>query len=90
MTVATEKRKEKTISEVFSTNDIAIAAYLFQHKFSLIRATRDSGSKFTFCFDDADGNAEEMVLSFMNSESRDFDAAMRSLKSLCHTKSLNI
>jgi len=85
--------KEETVTgkgAAFSTNDIAMAAYLFYRKLSLKSAIRDQGMKFKFCFDDPDNKAEQMTIDFINSESREFDSSMRSLKSLCHTKNMNL
>jgi len=89
MDVTTNEEIVTEKSATFITNDIAMAAYLFYRKLSLKSAIRDQGSKFKFCFDDPDSQAEQMTIDFINSESREFDSSMRSLKSLCHTKNMN-
>jgi hypothetical protein len=76
----------------WETKDIALGAYV------LMRAKRDenlgvrlvkierNGRDSTYVFSDRDGRVDEITVDFAHSESFEFDAQVRVLKSIGHSK----
>lgn len=69
--------------QVWSTRDLALAAFCLEHGLEVVRATR-RGREFEFLFRDPDSRGDELAVAFANSPEARFDAAMRALKKLCH------
>ena len=70
-------------ARVWSTRDLALAAFCLEHGLEVVRATRRA-REFEFLFRDPEDRAEELAIQFANSPEARFDAAMRALKKLCH------
>lgn len=70
-------------ARVWSTRDLALAAFCLEHGLEVVRATR-RGREFEFLFRDPEGRANALAIQFANSPEARFDAAMRALKKLCH------
>jgi hypothetical protein len=77
-----------TGNDTFVTSSMAVAAYLHEvrrneHGVRIRSARRVNGpGRFEFVFYDPDGMAQRMAVEFANSESRQFDDGMRSIKTL--------
>lgn len=75
----------------FCTDSMALAAYLHnvrknEHGVSIKSAVKVNGpERFKFVFTDPDGMAGEMTMDYANSESRQFDDGMRSIKTLLYS-----
>ena len=69
---------------MFSTSDIAIAAYLMMNGLKLLDAGREKTGRFKFEFDDPDSKAASLSVSFVNSESALFDAHVKNLKNILY------
>lgn len=81
---------ETITNGIYATTDLAFAAYLQLNALEITKIERPAkGNKFTFVFLDPSGQAEELSYNFLRSESKRFDDAVRSLKTLCHTKKQN-
>jgi len=70
-------------ARVWSTRDLALAAFCLEHGLEVVRASR-RGREFEFLFRDPEGRADGLAVQFANSPEARFDAAMRALKKLCH------
>jgi len=70
-------------ARVWSTRDLALAAFCLEHGLEVVRASR-RGREFEFLFRDPDSRADALAIQFANSPEARFDAAMRALKKLCH------
>lgn len=68
---------------VWSTRDLALAAFCLEHGLEIVRATR-RGKEYEFLFRDPEHQANELSIRFANSPEARFDAAMRAIKKLCH------
>ena len=68
--------------EIYTTHDLATAAYLMMNGFTLKTATREKSGKFLFEFLDPDQRAEQACIEFVNSESAKFDANIKNLKNI--------
>ena len=68
----------------FTTSDIAHAAYLMLKGLKLLSATREIGGKFKFEFDDAKGNAKDLVMEYVTSDFSSFDNHLKNLKKLLY------
>lgn len=68
---------------MFETTDLALASYL-KMKGLKLSGTKRSGPILTFQF--ADDRAEELAIDYTNSEFAKFEAELRSLKKLVHSK----
>jgi len=82
-TVAQARPEGMRRSQVWSTRDLALAAFCLEHGLEVVRATR-RGREFEFLFRDADSRGNDLAVAFTNSPEARFDAAMRALKKLCH------
>ncbi|MBK23547.1 MAG: hypothetical protein CME70_06030 [Halobacteriovorax sp.] len=71
-------------NNVFVTSDIAIAAYLATHGFSLTECKRLPDGRFYFEFDDADNKARAKSVEFVNSDCCKFDNHVRNLKKILY------
>ena len=71
-------------SNTFVTSDIAIAAYLATHGFSLIDCRRLPDGRFYFEFDDSSGTARQKSVEFVNSDCCKFDNHIRNLKKILY------
>lgn len=69
-------------ARVWSTRDLALAAFCLEHGLEVVRASR-RGREFEFLFRDPEGRADALAIEFANSPEARFDAAMRALKKLC-------
>ena len=69
----------------WETTDLGTAAYVHMRGLELLGVRRSQGrGKFVFVLSDPDGVGEQLTVDYLNSESRKFDAAVRSLKKLCY------
>lgn len=72
--------------KTWQTTDLGSAAYVFMRGLRLLgsrRAARGNG-QFVFMFADPENRGEQFSIDFLNSECREYDAAVRSLKKLCY------
>jgi hypothetical protein len=69
---------------IYTTSDIALAAYLKLKGLRLVDCGR--GDKFSFVFEDPNNEAEQFALDFINSDMRKYDDEMRSLKKIIYSK----
>ena len=67
---------------MYKTSDLSIAAYLMMKGMKLISATRERNGRFRFEFDDANNEADQFAVAFVNSESAKFDAHVKNLKNI--------
>lgn len=70
------------VNKIYVTSDIAIAAFLMMKGMKLISATRERSGRFKFEFDDANNQADQFAVEFVNSESAKFDAHVKNLKNI--------
>jgi len=68
--------------KIYITSDIAIAAFLMMKGMQLVSASRERSGRFKFQFDDANNEADEFAVQFVNSESAKFDAHVKNLKNI--------
>jgi len=68
----------------YETSDLGTAAFVHMMGLKLLGSTRSPGGRFTFRFVDPEGRGPNYAVDYLNSECRQFDAAVRSLKKLCH------
>jgi len=72
-----------------ATKDIALAAWISMHyakcRIKLVKVVR-KGKESTFVFSDPNDEWDRISAPFPNSEAQRFDASMRAMKSLAHTK----
>ena len=75
---------EKQNIDVYETPDLSFAAYLKMKGLKLIDVGRivDNGKRFKFIFDDNAGDAEDLRMEFINSESYQFDLSAKTLRSM--------
>ena len=69
------------VKNIFTTSDIAIAAFLLMRNYRLISATISSGV-YNFCFEDPDNNASAACIEYINSECSTFDSNLRTLRGM--------
>lgn len=71
---------------VWETGDLGTAAYAHMRGLPIlgVRRGQGGGSRFMFMFEDPEEQGAEFQVDYLNSESRRFDAAVRSLKKLCY------
>lgn len=68
------------------TNDLAFASYVHMMGVSVVKAQKQRKNNvvvYYFEFNDSDNRWDELTFSFANSESRNFDSSVRTLKRLC-------
>ena len=68
----------------FETSDIGIAAYVMMKGLKLLRATRSSGGRFKFVFEDPTDLGPKLAVDYVNSEAAKFDANMKNLKNILY------
>ena len=68
----------------YITSDIAISAYLMLKGLKLLSATRETGGKFRFEFEDPEGTAQGLVVEYISSEFCAFDTHLKNLKKLLY------
>lgn len=74
----------KTEPSVWETSDLGTAAFAHMLGLKLLGSTRSPSGRFMFRFTDPEGRGPDYAVDYLNSECRQFDAAVRSLKKLCH------
>lgn len=67
----------------WSTSDLGAAAFAHMMGLEILGVEKPS-SRFIFKFSDPEGRGESLQIAYLNSESRRFDSAVRSLKKLCY------
>lgn len=74
--------------DTWKTSDMSTAAYVKMrgstHDITLLKVERTGNNHFDFVFNDPKGHGRLLQVEFMNSEFRDYDAEIRSLKKLCY------
>lgn len=69
----------------WETSDLGTAAFVHMSGLEILGVRRSQGKgRFIFVFSDPDDRGQELTVNYLNSESRRFDAAVRSLKKLCY------
>lgn len=81
--------EETRHGHLYSTTDLPLMAYYIMNGLEIAKLTKKRGQgggaqDFVFYFRDPDGKAEQLRIEWVNSQCRDFDNAVRSLKKLCH------
>lgn len=69
---------------VYTTSDIAIAAYLMLRGLKLLSATRETSGRFKFEFEDPKSQAKSLAVEFISSEFCVFDTHLKNLKKLLY------
>ena len=69
---------------VYTTSDIAIAAYLMLKGLKLISATRETSGRFKFEFEDSESQAKALAVEYISSEFCVFDTHLKNLKKLLY------
>ena len=69
---------------VYTTSDIAIAAYLMLKGLKLISATRETSGRFKFEFEDSGSQAKALAVEYISSEFCVFDTHLKNLKKLLY------
>lgn len=69
---------------VWETSDLGTAAFAHMLGLQLLGSARNQGGRFVFRFHDPEERGPNYQVDYLNSECRKFDAAVRSLKKLCH------
>jgi len=69
------------MSNTYTTNDISIAAFLLMKGLSLLSANKGD-RKYNFVFSDPDSNGQSYVLEFAATPFAQYDAYLRTLRSL--------
>ena len=70
--------------KIFTTSDIAIAAYLAIHGYVLRDCRVQHGGRFYFEYDDPDSTARSKSIEFVNSDCCKFDNQIRNLKKILY------
>jgi len=68
--------------KIYTTSDIAIAAFLMMKGMKLLSASRERSGRFRFEFDNLKNEADKFAVEFVNSESAKFDAHVKNLKNI--------
>ena len=68
--------------KIYTTSDIAIAAFLMMKGMKLLSASRERSGRFKFEFDNLKNEADKLAVEFVNSESARFDAHVKNLKNI--------
>ena len=68
--------------KIYTTSDIAIAAFLMMKGMKLLSASRERSGRFKFEFDNLKNEADKFAVEFVNSESAKFDAHVKNLKNI--------
>tara|TARA_R110001592_G_scaffold17829_8_gene74623 strand:+ start:9847 stop:10062 length:216 start_codon:yes stop_codon:yes gene_type:complete len=71
---------------MYTTSDIAIAAYLMMRGLKLLNADREKSGKFKFIFNNPDDKASSYAVEFVNSECAQFDSHIKNLKNVLFNK----
>jgi hypothetical protein len=75
------EHQNSEIGTAFSTNDLSLAAFMIMCGIPLLSAKR-LGKSYKFALKIDDQRAQNLKISFINSESARFDAAVRDLKTI--------
>jgi len=70
---------------IFTTSDLALAAYMVMKGLDLISARRLETGRFEFKMEDPDKRAETLALEFVSSEFAQYDNQIRALKKLLYS-----
>lgn len=70
-------------SAVFVTSDLGAAAYA-NMKGLEIESVKKQGTRYVYSLRDPERIGEKLKIEYVNSDCRKFDAAIRTLKKLCH------
>lgn len=73
-------------NEQYITADLATAAYLMLCGKQLLSASKETGGKFQFTFDDKDVTCQKMAVEFLATDFCKYDSHLRNLKKLLNTK----
>ena len=68
--------------KIYTTSDIAIAAFLMMKGMKLLSASRERSGRFRFEFNNLKNEADKFAVEFVNSESAKFDAHVKNLKNI--------
>jgi len=73
--------------DVFESSDLGTAAYVHMRGLEILGVRQGSHrGQFVFMFQDPEGQGKQLQVDYLNSESRKFDGAVRSLKKLCYDR----
>ncbi len=70
---------------IFTTSDLALAAYMVMRGLGLISAKRLDSGRFEFKMEDPDVKADALALEFVSSEFAQYDNQIRALKKLLYS-----
>lgn len=73
------------MNQVYSTSDLALAAYILTKGHRLIVAKRLPSGKYHFELEDEDGKCEALKLEFINSEFIKYDNNLKMLKKIMYS-----
>lgn len=68
----------------FITSDLSLAAFLTMNGIKLMSCSKINNGKFEFCFDDPEGKAHGLSMSYLNSDYCKFDNHVRVLKKMLY------
>jgi len=77
--------------EPWETSDLGTAAFVHMRGLKLLGSRladrgESGGGKFVFMFADPKQEGYDLMVEYLNSECREFDSKVRSLKKLCYGK----
>jgi hypothetical protein len=70
---------------IFTTSDLALAAYMVMKSLNLVSARRLESGRFEFRMEDPEVRAEKLALEFVSSEFAQYDNQIRALKKLLYS-----
>ena len=70
---------------IFTTSDLALAAYMALKGLKLVSAQKLPSGRFEFKLEDPDSKAERLSIEYVGSEFCQFDNQVRSLKKLLYS-----
>jgi len=68
----------------YITSDLALAGFLMMRGLKLLDASRISGGRFNFVFDDPNSEGTSLAVEYVNSEFCKFDNHVRNLKKIIY------
>ena len=73
-----------SMTKIFQTSDIGVAAYVMMRGLKLKSATKDHRGRFLFIFEDQNDEGQKLSVDFVNSEAALFDAHIKNLKNILY------
>lgn len=74
------------ITDIYTTSDLPLTAYLIINGLELLNAKKAINGKFEFILKDPNQIAVKLSMEYVNSEFCKFDGAIRSIKKILYSK----